>query len=109
VRCECGEIAVDGGLDYYKVNARNYENFLRVDDEGNEIVIKVKEKPEIFEEDKSISKPTRDNLLNMLEEMIKSYERLPEHAMLTSVTQADLCSSLILILSILRSERSALI
>ena len=33
VTCACGEIAVDGGLDYFKVIARDYANFLRIDDE----------------------------------------------------------------------------
>jgi len=28
VRCQCGEIFVDGGREYLRAGARNYENFI---------------------------------------------------------------------------------
>jgi hypothetical protein len=28
VECSCGEIFVDGGLDYFRAGAKNFENFI---------------------------------------------------------------------------------
>jgi len=28
VECNCGEIFVDGGLDYFRAGAKNFENFI---------------------------------------------------------------------------------
>lgn len=109
ISCNCGEIAVDGGP-ALRCYANNYENFLRVDDEGNEIVVTYKSNPngEKKEKDSSDHKPDKKELLDMLEEMIKSYERLPEHVMFAPITHADYLSGLLLLFSILRSERNAL-
>lgn len=49
-------------------------------------------------------KPTKKELLDMLDEMIKSFDNLPTHAMLSFVTQSDLCSALMLVSAILRSD-----
>lgn len=49
-------------------------------------------------------KPTKQELLEMLDEMIKNIERLPSYAMLTPITHYDHCSLLILLSSILRSS-----
>lgn len=49
-------------------------------------------------------KPTKKELLQMLEEMIKNIENLPPHAMLTPVNHYDLFSSLLLVLSIFRAD-----
>lgn len=46
VTCSCGEISVDGGQDYFRARFNNPENFLCVDDEGNEIIPKHKEATE---------------------------------------------------------------
>ena len=43
VLCKCGEISVDAG-EGLKCAAKSWENFLRVDDEGNEIIVKVESK-----------------------------------------------------------------
>lgn len=106
VTCQCGEISVDGGLDYFRCRAGDWSNFLRVDDEGNEIVPVIKDKEELVPINEEAKKPNRDELIDMLEEMMKGYERLPEHAMLSPVTHADLVSVLLLLLSILRSDCS---
>lgn len=100
VSCKCGEISVSGGSKL-ECSAKDWNNFLRVDDQGNEIIVTIKDDIKPFD----IShKPNKKELLNMLEEMIKSYERLPEHAMLSPVTQSDLVASLLLLLSILRCD-----
>ena len=49
-------------------------------------------------------KPSKEELLGMMEEMIKNIERLPAGAMVSPITHYDLCSSLMLILSIFRSD-----
>jgi len=103
VTCACGEISVDGGQDYFKVRANDYNNFLRVDDEGNEIVVTVKEKKE---DEASLvqKKPSKKELLEMIDEMIKSFERLPQHALLTPINHSDFISLLMLLASIFRAE-----
>lgn len=118
VSCKCGEISVGGGLEYFKCSANDFNNFIRIDDEGNEIIVSVKDKDtkeqkplsESNLENQSLntSKPSREDLLNMLEEMVKSYEALPEYVMLTPITHADYVAGLLLLLSLLRSERSSL-
>jgi hypothetical protein len=100
VTCKCGEISVDGGDDYHRCRAGNWENFLRVDDEGN-IVIPVIKDPEPVPES---PKPTKDELLSMLTEMIKRIESLPPQALYSPVNHADLNSLLILLASIFRAD-----
>jgi hypothetical protein len=49
-------------------------------------------------------KLTKKEMLKMLDEMIKSFDNLPQHAMLSFVTQSELCSVLMLLSAILRSD-----
>ncbi len=51
-------------------------------------------------------KPSREELLEMMDEMIRSYDRLPQGAMIAPVTQADLLSVLLLVSAILRANDS---
>jgi len=105
VTCKCGEIAVDGGLDYWRCSAKNWDNFLRIDDQGNEIVPVIKDKEEEKpNEVKEVPPPTKKELLGMLEEMIASYERLPIDARTQSPTNYDLAAALLLISHIMRHE-----
>jgi hypothetical protein len=112
VICKCGEIHVEGG-DAMKCAAKNWSNFLRVDDEGNEIIVKVESSsnPQKSGSQNSIEcdsnnsnqdghkKPSKAELIDMLKEMIKSIENLPEYAMSTPITHYDFSSLLILILA----------
>ncbi len=105
VSCKCGEIAIEGGQDYLRCSAKDWKNFLRIDDEGNEIVPTIKDKEEEKpNEVKSVAPPTRKELLDMLDEMIASYERLPQNARTQSPTNYDLAAALLLLSSILRSD-----
>lgn len=97
VECKCGEIAVDGG-DSLKCMANDFNNFVRVDEEGNEIVVTVKPKEEITHV------PTKIEMLDMLDQMIKSIEALPQQAMITPITHYDFVSALLLLSSILRED-----
>lgn len=95
VTCKCGEISIDGGSDKLSCAAKDWSNFLRVDDLGNEIIVKVTEKEP--------TTPTKKDLLNMLDEMIRKLEELPSVAMSMPITHYDHVSSLILLSAILRS------
>jgi len=82
IECSCGEISIEGGLDYFKASARDFKNFLRIDDEGKEIEVKLVE--EMEEKENLFSK---EEVWKQLEEYVKalgseSPERL--HLPLTS-------------------------
>lgn len=105
VFCKCGEIYVDGG-DALQCGAGDFSNFIRVDDKGNEIVVKVMEKDS---EKKDVNplyskKPDRNELIKMFEEITNSYDRLPQGAMEAACTNYDLHSCMFLILQILKSS-----
>ena len=111
VMCKCGEIAVDGGDQHFRVMAKDYDNFLRLDDEGNEIVVRVIEKPDAHEEQKKDHKEnfdtppviTKKELLDMLDTMGKNIEKLPQAAMSLPITHADHYSLIILLSSIFKA------
>lgn len=95
VICKCGQISVSGG-DRLGCSALNWDNFLRVDDEGNVIKPTIKEKAPV----------TRADLLDALDDLIKRIEEMPQQAMVVSINHYDFVSLLILLSSIFRSEES---
>lgn len=103
VMCACGEIAINGGDHSFMTYAKNYENFLRVDDNGNEIIVTVEEREhrELSGEPKSI---TKQDLVKMLEEQYQKIDSLPAEASGSFVTHADLASVLMVLVSIFRSD-----
>jgi hypothetical protein len=104
VMCKCGEIAVDGGSAMF-CYARDFTSFLRVDDQGNEVIVSVKEKA--TEDVKPLykdEKPSKKELLSYLEEMIRGYENLPEHVKDGFTSNRDYESLLVLLLAILKAE-----
>lgn len=107
VTCKCGEIAIDGGLDYLRASAHNFDNFLRVDDEDHEIKVNYKDDKEgqdsKVNKEENTHKPSKEELYRMLEDMIKSYEQLPSQAMLAPVTHSDQLSLLMLVSSLFKS------
>lgn len=118
VYCKCKEIYVDGGTNCYRAGANDFSNFIRVNDEGLEVEVKVVDKNP-FEiaaegvgkslkdaEDKAIEemmKPNKEDLMKMLDEFIKTYEDLPEQAMRLPINHYDHLSLMILFRSILRN------
>lgn len=100
VSCKCGEIAVDGGQDTFKCSARNFQNFLRIDDDGNIIVPTIIEKS--VETKETPKPPTKEELLDALQEMIKKMEELPSQAMIMPVNHYDHYSLMLLLYNILR-------
>lgn len=51
-------------------------------------------------DDIEFNKPTKEDLLSMLDEMVKSYEQLPPLAMSTYITHYDMLSVLFLMRSL---------
>ena len=108
VTCECGEISVNHGAALW-CEARSWDNFIRVDDEGAEKAVTYQDKN--GQENGAIdnhepvehTKPTTNDLIVMLDEMIKSYETLPRHAMYEPISHADQLSLLMLVSSLFKS------
>ena len=105
VSCKCGEISIDGGSDHLHCSAKDWQNFMRIDDEGNEIIVKVIEKDHLHDITKK-EEPhsfTRQEQIEMLETMIKNIENLPSSAMNSPINHYDFCSYLLVILSIFKT------
>lgn len=105
VYCKCKEIYVDGGTSCYRAGANDFSNFIRIDDEGLEIEVKLVDSVHDIPESTSIDdipKPTRPDLMKMLDEMIISTEKLPEQAMRLPINNYDHLSLMILIRAILK-------
>lgn len=112
VTCTCGEISISGGLDYLHASAKNFDNFFRVDDDDAVINVSYKEDKGEEKQDSQVNKeedtkdahkPTREELLTMLDEMLKAYEQLPRNALHAPISHADQLSLLMLISSLFRS------
>lgn len=107
VMCRCGHIAVDGG-DAFRCVAKDWNNFLRVDDHGNEIKVKVTEsEPKAIPDVSENQVPTKKEMIDMLDDMIKNIEHLPQGAMSTPINHYDFCSLLVLLSSIFRADCKA--
>ncbi len=106
VTCKCGEIAVDEGEGMICF-ARDFKNFVRVDDNGNEILVKIQDEfDEIMKNvpaSPSEKLTKKEDLINELDELIKGIERLPQQAMLSPITHADFCSLMMLLSAIFKS------
>lgn len=99
VTCRCGAIFVDGG-NAMRCGADDWSNFLRVDDNGNTIVVTVKDKEGL----NPMSKPSKEDIRGLLSEMIKNYENLPQQAMTTGISHYDYLSLLLLLEAILAAD-----
>lgn len=113
VLCKCGEISISGGLETFECAAKNWNNFLRVDENNNEIIIKTQEKGQDVEAIKEFAKDilgdeefiiTKKDKLNELEMLITNIDSLPPNGLASPVTHYDLLSALLLISSILRDD-----
>jgi thymidylate synthase len=91
---------VDGG-DSMKCYAKDWNNFVRVDDEGNEIIPKIIDK---IEQEERKEKPTKSEIINMIDEMRAKIESLPPHVMTTPINHYDYYSLLVLMSAALRSD-----
>ena len=95
VECNCGEITLDGERKAVMCKT-SLSNYVEVDNEGNEIVLVEKERPR------------KEELVNMLYEIGKSYEQLPEIAKVNPVNHYDLETVIMLVVAIMRAEKEEL-
>lgn len=108
VTCKCGHISIYGGHQEYKASAIDWKNFLRVDDEGHEIVVKVKDKEEseeIVTIEAEPKKLTKEDLIKELGMMIKNIEELPQNALQLPITHYDYLCGLMIIKAILEKKK----
>jgi hypothetical protein len=103
VTCKCNEISVYGGPDLMQCGAVDWENFVRVDDVGNEIAVKLKEMQQEYDDSKA-SKSDRDNLIDIVDGLVKTIEELPPQALNAPVTHYDYLSLLVLLSNLLRLD-----
>lgn len=95
--CKCGEIFVDGASEMY-CGAKHWENFLRIDDDGNEVIPKIVD----FPIEESIT--TKQQRIELLHEMIQAYKNLPQQAQIMPPTNYDLYAALSLLYEIIIDE-----
>jgi len=91
VECKCGEISISGGNETYECYARDWENFVRVDDEDNEIMVRIEE------DVKPLYNGDDNDLMRIVDEMIRIVEDLPSHALTEPITHYDYLSLLMVI------------
>lgn len=108
ISCDCGEISIEGGADKFITGAKDYANFLRIDDLDRESPVKVQEsndgqKNALPEKDVE-SKPSRRELIEMLVGMAKEIERLPDRAMQQPINQYEYYSLLTLLSAIFKAD-----
>jgi len=104
VQCKCGQISISGGQNQYECAALDWGNFLRIDDEDNEVSVKVKSDIKEVPIKEEISfKYTREQQIDMLETMVKNIENLPKHVMELPINHYDFYSYILLIVSILKT------
>lgn len=132
VACSCDEISISGGSVRFECGAKDWKNFLRLDDTDKEFQITVKDKNEDSSNSRDDIKDndigsnrvdlvnisndstfvelddrpafTKQDLLSQLDMMIKNIESLPQHAMTLPINHYDFASLMILLSSILRAS-----
>lgn len=102
IYCSCGEIAIDGGPEYQRCVAKDWKNFIHVDDEGNERIESISHDPPELEPTQP-RRVTREELIMELQAMIDNIEKLPPHVMSLPISHYDFVSSLILISSLFKT------
>lgn len=101
VDCSCGDISINGGNIRFGCSAKDWSNFLRVDDFNNEISVKVKDETGFKE---SPPKQTRGDILKVLDDTIKQLEDMPSTALTQPINHYDLISVLSFISSLFKAD-----
>ena len=87
ISCACGHISVMGG-DKMGCRAIEWINFLRIDDEGNEIIPTIQD----YEKPKPI---TKHEMIEALDVLIAKIEDMPQNAMVVSINHYDYLTLLV--------------
>lgn len=109
VSCKCGEISIEGGEVVFKCFSKNWENFIRIDDDGNEVSVKVVEKDnqeEPVHREKSYALGRKDKI-KMLKTLTENISNLPESAMSLPVSHYDLYSFMLVVSELFSEELSS--
>ncbi len=111
-KCSCDQIGIDGGEIEFKAYAKDWSNFIRIGDDCQEIMPKIIDKSntssghvesdEIALEYNPTPEEKHEKLCSMLKGVIDSYDNLPQHAKLASITHYDLQAALLIIYEIVR-------
>jgi hypothetical protein len=104
VQCSCGEIGIDGGDHQFLCETKHWENFLRIDDTGKVTEVIPQESMIVVADKIHEGKPKKEELLEMLDNMIQNIEDMPEQAMTLPLTHYDGFSILTLVSALFRSE-----
>lgn len=133
VSCQCDEIAISGGKVKYYTFAKDWSNFIRIDENDKELNVRIENENNTNAglsdegssgnssnlgfhgnsdlEQSDIEMPgfhperiKKEEALQMLDLMIKQIEELPEPAMRTYVNHYDLYSFMVLVNSLFRSS-----
>jgi len=104
VSCKCDEIAIDGGTTRYRAYAKNWDNFVRIDDYDNEIKPEILEKGSIVEPVDDHRPVKKEDWLFMLKSMADNLEKLPDHAMAQPISHYDFYSLINLLHEILKNN-----
>jgi HKD family nuclease len=100
VSCKCDEISVSCGEALYCA-AKDWNNFIRVDDIGNAIVPTIKDTSSTLSlQTEYAERPTKKQLLDILHDMITNMENLPQNALTGYINHYDLLSVLLLVESL---------
>lgn len=92
VTCKCKEISISGGQIRFECSAKDWKSFLRVDDNGKEIVVTVQDS--ITSDNAPTTTPEQESPLQILDNMIDALNNLPQHALSQPLTHYDMLSLL---------------
>lgn len=99
VACECGNLAMIGGEKGPRMRFNELSEIVMIDDSDNEVIPKMKKDTE-----EARPKPTKKELLKILDEMNQRIEEMPPQAAVMAITHYDFSSLLILLASIFRAD-----
>lgn len=105
ISCSCDEISISGGSLKLNCYAKNFANFIRIEDDGKEIDVKLVDKPkegeEVPVEETKEIQLSHEQKVELVNNMLKYYEDLPNHALFSPVTQSDMRAVFLLIKQVL--------
>lgn len=106
--CGCGEIAIEGGGQFFRQMAKKKENFIRLKDDNTELLVpdKVTTPTQTIIEELKMPTPTYEELFQILVDKSNAIEAMPDHAMHIAINHYDY-GSLLLLLVALFKERCA--
>jgi predicted nucleic acid-binding Zn-ribbon protein len=98
--CKCGVLHVKGN----RLRFDSLENVLMIDPNGSEISLKPKDIQREQTEEMQSAKPTKEEMLEMLDDMARRIDDLPGHAASQPITHYDFQALVLLLSSILRAS-----